>query len=252
MNIKQIRNATMMINYADKKFVIDPFLAKKGAYPPFPNTLNQDKFNPTVDLPIPIEEIIQADAVIVTHLHPDHFDAAAIEILPKSIQIFAQSEKDVESIKKEGFHNVESLTSVSKIGNISLTKTNGKHGTGEIGSMMGEVSGVVFKHQEEKTLYIAGDTIWCNDVQHAIRHHHPEIIVVNGGAAQFLQGDPITMNKEDIYQTYLEAQQSTIIVSHMESVNHCLLTRQELKLFIAEKGLCNQILVPNDGESMSI
>lgn len=251
MNIRQIRNATMLINYADMRFLIDPFLAKKGAYPPFPNTTNQDKFNPTVDLPITIEEIINVDVVIVTHLHLDHFDSTAKEVLPKDIRIIAQSENDVETIRNEGFQNVESLTNVSRIGNIRLTRTDGKHGTGEIGTLMGEVSGVVFQHPDEKTLYIAGDTIWCNDVQNAINLHHPEMIIVNGGAAQFLQGDPIIMTKEDIYQTYMEAKHSTIIVSHMEAVNHCLLTRKELRKFIAEKGLSNKILVPNDGESIS-
>jgi L-ascorbate metabolism protein UlaG (beta-lactamase superfamily) len=251
MNIRQIRNATMILNYGGKRFLIDPFLAKKGSYPPFQNTLNQDKFNPTVDLPIPVEEIIKVDYVIVTHLHLDHFDAAAIEMLPKDIKIIAQSEKDVETIKKEGFQNVKSLTTVSSIGNIRLTRTNGKHGTGEIGKLMGEVSGVVFHHPDEKILYIAGDTIWCSDVQNTIKGHNPEVIIVNGGGAQFLQGDPILMTKEDIYQTHMEAKQSTIIVSHMEAVNHCLLTRKELKSFIEEKGLSNNILVPNDGESIS-
>jgi L-ascorbate metabolism protein UlaG (beta-lactamase superfamily) len=117
--------------------------------------------------------------------------------------------------------------------------------------MMGEVSGVVFNHPDEKTLYLAGDTIGCNDVEDSIRLHHPEVIIVNGGAAQFLQGDPIIMTKEDIYQTYLEAPLSTIIVSHMEALNHCLLTRSELKAFLDEKELSKHILVPNDGESIS-
>ncbi|KEQ24300.1 MBL fold metallo-hydrolase [Paenibacillus tyrfis] len=251
MNIRQIRNATITLNYGEKRFLIDPFLAKKGAYPPFPNTLNQDQFNPTVDLPIPVEEIIEADVVIVTHLHPDHFDPAAIEVLPKHIRIIAQSEKDAAVIRKEGFQNVDFLSNVPNIEGISITRTNGKHGIGEIGEFMGEVSGVVFQHPDEKTLYIAGDTIWCSDVKDALNQHNPEVIVVNGGAAQFLQGDAIIMNKEDIYQTHLEAPQSTIIVSHMEALNHCLLTRQELKAFIDEKGLSNSILVPNDGESFS-
>ncbi len=35
MNIKQIRNATVVAQYAGKKFLIDPILAEKGAYPPF-------------------------------------------------------------------------------------------------------------------------------------------------------------------------------------------------------------------------
>lgn len=36
MNITQIRNATQLITYAGKRFLIDPMLAPKGAYPGFP------------------------------------------------------------------------------------------------------------------------------------------------------------------------------------------------------------------------
>ncbi|PRX25247.1 hypothetical protein BX659_1229 [Orenia metallireducens] len=36
MNIKQIRNATIVVQYEGKKFLIDPVLADKDAYPPFP------------------------------------------------------------------------------------------------------------------------------------------------------------------------------------------------------------------------
>ena len=37
MNIHHIRNATIVVEYAGKKFLIDPMLAEKGAYPPMPN-----------------------------------------------------------------------------------------------------------------------------------------------------------------------------------------------------------------------
>ena len=35
MNITHIRNATQIIDYAGKKFLIDPMLADKGAWPGF-------------------------------------------------------------------------------------------------------------------------------------------------------------------------------------------------------------------------
>jgi len=41
MKLKQIRNATIIITYANKRFLIDPLLAAKGTYPPFPMTHNQ-------------------------------------------------------------------------------------------------------------------------------------------------------------------------------------------------------------------
>ncbi|MFP3441305.1 MBL fold metallo-hydrolase, partial [Pantoea sp. SIMBA_133] len=90
MKIQFVRNATIVLHYADKNFLIDPFLSDKGAMPPFPNTANQHLSNPTVELPTSINEIVDVDAVIVTHLHPDHFDEKAKEVLPKEIMIYAQ------------------------------------------------------------------------------------------------------------------------------------------------------------------
>lgn len=40
MKIQQIRNATLIIEYAGTRFLIDPLLAEKGAYPGFEGTAN--------------------------------------------------------------------------------------------------------------------------------------------------------------------------------------------------------------------
>ncbi|CAH8712957.1 MBL fold metallo-hydrolase [Paenibacillus thiaminolyticus] len=251
MDIRLVRNATLVLQYADKRFLIDPFFAAKGTLPPFPNTPNQDTPNPIVDLPLPIEELTQVDAVIVTHLHPDHFDEAAKAALPKDIKIYAQNERDAELIKKEGFHQVETFHQAS-MGDILLTRTNGSHGIGDITQFTGEVSGLVLSHPDEQKLYIAGDTVWYSGVQAAIDTHQPELIIVNGGAAQFLAGGPITMTADDIYKTHQAAPQAKIIVVHMESLNHCLLTREKLKRFINEKQISSHIMVPCDGDIISL
>ncbi|MED1204432.1 MBL fold metallo-hydrolase [Heyndrickxia acidicola] len=251
MNIRLIRNATLVLDYADKRFLIDPFLAEKGSMPPFSNTPNQEKANPLVPLPLPIDEIIQADAVLVTHLHPDHFDQTAIHALPKDIAIFTQNQADAETVRGYGFVNVGDLQKTVHLGEIKIQRTNGQHGIGEITKRTGKVSGLIFKHPDEKTLYVAGDTIWCQDVEEAIQQSKPQIIVVNGGAAQYLEGGHITMTKEDIYKTQQAAPAAKIVVVHMESLNHCLLSRDELKAFIEDKGLSKSILLPDDGEGYS-
>lgn len=252
MNIQQIRNATLVVEYAGKKFLIDPMLAEKGAYPPFPNAPRQDQNNPLVELPTSVENIIKdIDAVIVTHLHYDHWDEAAKELLPKDIKLFSQNEEDATEIRNAGFKNVEVLTKDTVFEGIQLIKTKGEHGRGEILKLAGLVCGVVFKHQSEKTLYVAGDTVWYEAVQEEIDTHQPEIIVVNGGDNQFYEGGSLIMGKEDIYETYKAAQNAKIIVSHMEAVNHWGLSKEELKSFIKEKGIASDVLVPEDGESNS-
>ncbi|WP_028547157.1 MBL fold metallo-hydrolase [Paenibacillus taiwanensis] len=251
MNITQIRNATLRVQFGGVEFLIDPFLAAKGAYPSFPNTPNADKHNPLVELPVAAEEVVRADVTIVTHLHLDHYDDVAKRLLPKQMRLLAQSEQDAASMRADGFEQVDVIGDSTYVGDVRIQRTSGQHGTGEIGQRMGKVSGIVLTHPRERTLYIAGDTIWCTDVEAAIEQYQPKVIVVNGGAAQFLQGDPILMGKDDIYRTHQEAPDALVIVSHMEAVNHCLLTRTELRNFLQEKGLTSSIYVPEDGESLS-
>ena len=66
MKIRQIRNATLRIDYAGTRFLIDPYLANKDAYPGFEGTVNSHIRNPRVELKTPLEEIFAVDAVIVT------------------------------------------------------------------------------------------------------------------------------------------------------------------------------------------
>lgn len=255
MNIKQVRNATIIVEYAGKRFLIDPMLAEKGAYPPMPNPATNapegDKRIPLVSLPISIENIIDVDAVIVTHLHDDHWDDAAKELLPKEIKIFAQNEADAIEIRYAGFQNVEALQDDTVFEGIQLIKTKGEHGRGEILKLAGLVCGVVFKHPTEKTLYVAGDTVWYEGVKEEIDTHKPDVIVVNAGDNQFIQGGSLVMGKDDINEVNQAAPNAKIIAVHMEAVNHWTLSREELKGFIKEKGISSNVFVPTDGDSYS-
>lgn len=250
MKITQIRNATLLVEYAGKTFLVDPFLADKGSYPPFPNSLRQDQNNPLADLPMPADQIIQdVDAVIVTHLHLDHFDEAAKNILPKDMKMFVQNEADAGEVSSAGFQQVEVLREETRFEGVMLTKTKGEHGRGEILKLAGQVCGVVFRHPDEKTLYIAGDTVWYEAVRETIEAYKPEVIVVNGGDNQFLEGGSLVMGKDDIYEVHQAAPQAAIVASHMEAVNHWTLSRKELKEFVHEKGMTSHVFVPDDGEA---
>src|SRR5690348_29781 len=66
--VTQVRNATLRINYGGVRFLVDPMLADKSTYPGFPGSANSELRNPLVPLPMPVADIIDVDAVIVTHL----------------------------------------------------------------------------------------------------------------------------------------------------------------------------------------
>lgn len=249
MHIQLIRNATLIVNYAGKKVLIDPFLADKGVYPPFPNSPRQDENNPLVGLPVSLDQLTDADAVIVTHLHLDHYDEKAVEVLPKDVPMFVQNEADADKIMKGGFMDVRVLTEDTEFEGIRLVKTKGEHGRGEILKVAGEVCGVVFSHPEEETLYVAGDTVWYGGVKETIEKHQPDVIVVNAGDNQFNEGGSLVMGKEDVLAAHKAAPEATLIAVHMEAVNHWTLSREELKQFSEEQGMKEQLLIPADGDS---
>lgn len=249
MKINHIRNATSIIEYANTRFLIDPMLGEKGSFGAFPNAPRIDQGNPIVDLPMSLDKIINnIDAIILTHLHLDHFDEVAQKVLNKNIKVFTQNENEASQVRNVGFKDVEVLSVHTTFNGIKLIKTPGEHGRGEIVEDMGPVCGVIFEHQSEQKLYIAGDTVMYSKVKETINHFEPEIIVVNGGDNQFYYGSSLIMNGYDVYQVAKAAPNSKVIVVHMEAVNHWNLSRHSLKELTRDMGIEKQVLIPNDGE----
>lgn len=253
MKFQQIRNATVIVDYAGTRFLIDPMLSPKGAFPAFPGTPNSHVMNPTVDLPVPMKDILAVDAVIVTHDHMDHWDDTAKQVVPKDKPIFVQNERDRKTIQASGFEDVRVLDDDTEFRNISLIKTSGQHGSDEVmastaGELLGEVCGIVFKHPGEKTVYLAGDTVWNAHVETSLKQYVPDVVILNAGDAQVIGFGSIIMGKHDVLQVFQAAPQATLVATHLESVNHATLSRAELRAFAAEKGMTGRLLVPEDGE----
>ena len=254
MEIRLIRHATLVIDLDGIQILVDPMLNRAGAVDPVPDTPNQQR-NPLVALPFGEDELAhvieETDAVLVTHTHQDHWDERATELLPKDLQVLCQPE-DEELIRSAGFSNVTPVDTEVERDSVRFTRTAGRHGTGEIGEKMAPVSGFVLRSTETPSLYIAGDTVWCPEVEEALDSHSPDVVVLNAGAARFLSGDPITMTADDVAQVSRAAPDARILAVHMESINHCLLTRNELIEKLRDEGLSGRVEVPADGESVRV
>lgn len=253
MKLQLWRNATLLLTIDDLSILVDPMLGKKGSLGKFPMTDNEF-LNPLVDLPFNQEELIQKlqtiDAVALTHLHPDHWDPTAIELIDKKTTILCPPAISYQ-IREQGFQNVIVIEEHIVWNTIEISTTKGQHGTGEIGDKMGTVNGFVFK-KEKQSIYIVGDSIWYDGIAKEIDHHQPQYIVVAGGAATFSVGDPIIMTSEDIIKVCKYAPESNIIITHLETVSHCKEDRQFIQQSVDQKGYSNQCLIPKDGETINL
>jgi L-ascorbate metabolism protein UlaG (beta-lactamase superfamily) len=242
-----IRHATLIVEYNGHTILIDPMLDDAGARPPIHNSPNP-RNNPLVPLPFRTQELLQnMEAVLVTHTHSDHWDATAGKLLAKNLPLFGQPEDEAQ-FRSQGFSQVQSILQSLTWNGIEITRAGGQHGTGKIGKAMAPASGFVLRAQGEPTLYIAGDSIWCSEVEDALSRFQPKVTVVNSGAAQFLEGDPITMTADDVIRVCQSAPNMQVVAVHLEAINHCLLTRADLAFQLEAARVIQQVAIPNDGE----
>ena len=249
MRLRLIRNATLRVKLGGKLLLIDPMLDPAGAREPVEDTPNPRR-NPLVELPEPPAIVVGGiDGIIVTHLHRDHLDATAIELLPKDLPLFCQP-PDAQTLRGHGFSDVRPVDDAVDFDGLRIARTAGQHGTGEIGAALAPVSG--FALGGPGGLYVAGDTIWCDEVRAAIAEHRPAAIVVNAGGARFLTGDPIVMTTDDVVAVARHAPQARIIAVHLEAINHCLQTRADLHQRLRDERLTDQVTVPEDGAEVPL
>lgn len=248
MEIQQIRNATMKITYAGRKFLTDPLLAPKHSYDPFAGKSP----NPTTDLPCPVEEVVyDIEAILVSHVHTDHFDRAAKELLPKEIPLFCQP-SDVEKITSKGFQSVRPIEMSYTWEGVTVTRTNGQHGTGDWGERMGNVSGFVLQAENEPTVFWVGDSIWCEPVEQVVKDFRPDIIITHSGGAKFPDSDPIIMDAEQTIAVCQAAPNAVVVAVHLEALDHCPVTRADLRSMAEKAGITSrQLVIPADGELFS-
>jgi L-ascorbate metabolism protein UlaG (beta-lactamase superfamily) len=246
MEIQLIRSATLRIEYAQHKIVIDPYLAAKHSMP----TYAGNSPNPIVDLPFPAEQVLMGiDTVIISHLHSDHFDATAKRLLSADMPIICQPGDDFE-LRKQGFQNVIGVADSFDLKSMKITRTFGQHGTGKVLQAMGNVSGFVFEADDEPTVYWAGDTIWCAEVAEVIDQVQPDIIITHSCGAKW-DNALILMDAIQTVKVCQAASQSVVIATHMDAVDHATISRADLRAYATIMGIqAEQLCIPLDGEKL--
>jgi L-ascorbate metabolism protein UlaG (beta-lactamase superfamily) len=231
MKITLVRHATLVLETSVGRVLVDPMLCAAGTLPPVQGT-PLPRPNPLVDLPIRAEDVVGDVALcVVTHLHGDHCDDTARELLPPDIPILTMPEH-AAGLEELGFTRVTTS-------HVAFELTAGRHGTGELADAMGPVCGFVVDG-----VYVAGDTIWCEEVEAALDRHRPRVVIVNAGAAQFTGSPPIVMAADDVRRVR-QATDARVVTVHLEAMNHCVETRA---VYEAIDG----VVVPRDGETLEL
>ena len=139
---------------------------------------------------MPAERVVEGvDGCIVTHFHKRSLRRSAASLLDPGIPILTQPEASTHSRPglPVGHRRPERLARARRRDHRRPARDRRAR------EALGPVSGFVLDG-----VYVAGDTIWCDEVRDAVERHRPRAIVVNGGGARFLEGDPIVMTADDV------------------------------------------------------
>ena len=266
--VQFIRNATMKIQYGGITFLTDPMLSEQATLPGF---LTPDQLvNPTAKLPMGKNDILAGTEIVLlshTHIHPeytfddlfsDHMDPVALKVLDKDLPVYLQP-YDVEGMKHMGFKNLHPIEHEVTIGNVTITRFEGLHA--DIDALvpaMGESSGYVLSAPGESTILWTGDTLLTEGVKNAIRVYQPDVIILHSGGAWWPLDDKgnksqLVMGAEEAVEIAKMAPTAKIIAIHMEALDHCPVTRKELRSLVDSEGIeVERFAIPEDGESVKL
>lgn len=78
------------------------------------------------------------------------------------------------------------------------------------------------------------------------------MIVLNAGYAQIIDLGPILMGPQGVLSVHRAAPAAQLVATHMEAVNHCILSRADLAAFAKKEGFAQRLAIPADGESLPV
>lgn len=195
-----IGNATTLIRYAGFSVLTDPNFLHAGERVQLGFGLNSKRLtNPAME----IADLPPLDAVVLSHLHEDHFDRRVAEQLDKRTLIIT-TPGAATGLAKLGFENTRALatwqsTTLDKDGRtLTLTAAPAQHGPPIVARALPETMGSVMEFagggSVDYRIYQTGDTLIFQGIDE-IPRRYPELdlMLLHLGGTKVL-GVTVTMN----------------------------------------------------------
>ena len=185
--------------------------------------------------------------------HSDHLDDPGKSFLRENKIPVVCRQHDAAYMRKKGI-TVEAALNYwhpSPLLGGEITAVPAQHGHNWIHHLMANGAGFYLQLPGEPSIYISGDTVYTDEVERALIEFKPDIAVVAAGYAGLDVGGPLLMSLEEIL-TFIRTAPNNVVANHLEALNHCPLTRSQLKQALETNGLLSKTFIPDDGETLTL
>jgi L-ascorbate metabolism protein UlaG (beta-lactamase superfamily) len=197
-----IGNATTVIRYGGFTLLTDPNFLRRGqrAYLGWGLTTRRLR-----DPAVSIDQLPALDAVVLSHLHGDHWDRIATRHLDRDLPIVTTAAAS-RRLRLRGFGKTKGLNRWQQHEltkgdrTVRVTSLPGRHGPGKTQALLPPVMGTLLEFGPrgggvDLRMYISGDTIMCDELRE-IPRRYPDIDVgvVHLGGTKLLGVLLVTMD----------------------------------------------------------
>jgi L-ascorbate metabolism protein UlaG (beta-lactamase superfamily) len=178
MDITWIGTATALIEHDGFTVLTDPNFLHRGdrAY------LGKGLWSKRITDPaLELAELPPLDAVVLSHLHGDHWDREARRGLDRTTPVLTTAQS-ARKLVRQGFRGAVGLgawetRSLGAAGRqLTVTAVPGRHARGPVQSLLPKVMGSVLSFPDGATVYVTGDTLHVSDLD-AIPVRFPDLDV---------------------------------------------------------------------------
>ena len=175
-----IGNATVILRYAGFTILTDPNFLHQGEHVHLGyGVRSARRTNPALEL----ENLPPIDAIVLSHMHEDHFDRVVEQKLDRELPIVT-TRHAAAKLRKKGFkavqalHTWETLNIVKGDARLRISAMPGIHGPGILGALLPPMMGSILDFETSRAnrfrLYISGDTLVHKDFPQ-IPQRYPDI-----------------------------------------------------------------------------
>jgi L-ascorbate metabolism protein UlaG (beta-lactamase superfamily) len=204
---------------------------------------------------IPLEELPQIDAVLLSHdHHADNLDQAGRAFLPRAARVLTTVDGaerlDVDAV------GLEPGQSVELDGTMRVTAIPAEHGPPQVAAKNGPVIGFLLRGDRLPTVYVSGDNASVEVVRAIVAEHRPiDVAVLFAGGAQVPEawGEvDLTLTAETAAQAAGALDEAAIVPIHQDSWGHLTSGPEDVRRAFNAAGLAGRLRLVAPGEEIEL
>ena len=251
-------NATTLLRLGPFTLLTDPNFLRRGQRAYLGKGLWTKRLTEPALLP---EDLPALDAILLSHLHDDHWDRIATRSLPTGTPVVT-TPAAARELATKGFTATSDLTAwqthelIRGTATLRITSVPGVHGPGPLGQLLPPVMGSVLELIEDGVVrwrgYISGDTLYRRDIGQVLERCGPlDVVVPHLGGTKAL-GFTVTMDARQGVDLVELLRPAVVVPVHFDDYSRFSSGLGDFAAEVAARQAPGELRVVARGETISL